>query len=305
MSKILVVEDSVKLTKLMASALSGMGHETEVINTLKGAFELAKKVKPDIVMLDVMLQDGAGYEVARAIRQDPELYPTPILYVSTLSGEPEIRHALEQGGDAYLTKPFTVPELTSKLASLGALQKSLDSKDSVTGLPGVDALRREIDHRLVKEEHFALAYVHIDGEQAHRGASGKTGEELTLKRTAALLTRLVRTSGFYESYVSYMGSGYFGVLLELEDAERFSKCLVETFDQTVRQMAPETADEKRRIGASNGARIEDRPGLRLRGCVVHSSSNRFRGASNVFDALRCMYESVKGSGHSVVVVEGH
>ena len=73
MSKILLVDDDIDFADLLKTKLSSEGHDVITIYTGEGAFELAKEVKPDIALLDIMLPGGTGYQICRSIRKDPEL----------------------------------------------------------------------------------------------------------------------------------------------------------------------------------------------------------------------------------------
>ena len=106
MSRILVVDDDMDLAELVKTKLSSDGHEVFTIHTGDGAFEMAKQVKPDICILDIMLPGATGYQICRRIRKDPELYKGSILILTALGEEPEMLHGLEQGADDYLAKPL-------------------------------------------------------------------------------------------------------------------------------------------------------------------------------------------------------
>ena len=99
MSRILVIDDDVDLAKVVKDSLSVQGHEVHSIHTGTGAFELAKQIKPEIALLDIMLPGITGYQVCRSIRKDPELYRMAILILTALGEEPEVLHGLEQGAD--------------------------------------------------------------------------------------------------------------------------------------------------------------------------------------------------------------
>ena len=130
MSKILLVDDDIDLAELIKTKLDAEGHETHVIHTGEGAFELAKKLKPEICILDIMLPGVTGYQICRRMRKDPELYKQAILILTALGEEPEIIHGLEQGADDYLVKPFKLERLIDKLASLNALLTSVSTPNT-------------------------------------------------------------------------------------------------------------------------------------------------------------------------------
>ena len=115
MSRILLVDDDIDLAELIKTKLEAEGHEVAMIHTGDGAFELAKKVKPDIALLDIMLPKVTGYQICRRLRKDPELYSVAILILTALGEEPEVMHGIEQGADDYLAKPFKLETLMEKV----------------------------------------------------------------------------------------------------------------------------------------------------------------------------------------------
>ena len=73
MSHIMLVDDDVDLAQLIRTKLAAEGHEVSVIHSGDGAFEMAKQVKPDLMVLDIMLPGETGYRICRRIRKDTEM----------------------------------------------------------------------------------------------------------------------------------------------------------------------------------------------------------------------------------------
>ncbi|MBL7647463.1 MAG: response regulator [Candidatus Hydrogenedentes bacterium] len=286
MSRILLVDDDVDLSELIKTKLNAEGHDTHVINTGEGAFEFAKKVKPDISILDIMLPGVTGYQICRRMRKDPELYKHAILVLTALGEEPEILHGLEQGADDYLVKPFKLERLMDKIASLTALTTSLANRNRVTNLPGTDAAKREINHLLARDTALAVVYVDMIGYKAYCASRGADGQQKALEFMGKLLVSLTRDMGFYESFVSHMGGEHFVVSLKLEDHERFTKHLCDQFDKHVTQLY--TADEVQK----GYIKALDRQGNEVR-CklmalsvgVAHTQYRYFKSAKKMFEVL--------------------
>lgn len=177
MSKILLVDDDADLAELLKKKLSSEGHEVVTTNTGDGAFELAKQLKPDIALLDIMLPGVTGYQICRRIRRDPELYSMGVLMLTALGEEPEIHHGLEQGADDYIVKPFKLDRLIEKLSFLGALLEAVDGRNPVTNLQGTDAIKREVNHRLARGIKIAVCYIDISNFKAYCAAKKKERPE--------------------------------------------------------------------------------------------------------------------------------
>lgn len=286
MSKILLVDDDVDLAELIKTKLSAEGHQVFVINTGDGAFEYAKQVRPDICILDIMLPGTTGYNICRKIRKDPELYRCAILILTALGEEPEILHGLEQGADDYLVKPFKLERLMDKIASLTALLVAIENRNRVTGMPGTDAIKREIGHQLARGAAIATIYVDMVGFKGYAMAKGMEGHNRALEFMSKLLISLTRGMGIYECSVSHMGGEHFVILLTLEDYDRFAKGLVEAFDQKVRDLYLPQEVERGYITARDKRGQELRCKLmKLSIGVAHTQYRHFKSAKKMFEVL--------------------
>ena len=83
--------------------------------TGKGALELCRQVRPDLILLDIMLPDFDGLEVCKAVRKDPDLAGTPIIFLTARASETERIVGLELGANDYVVKPFFVRELIARI----------------------------------------------------------------------------------------------------------------------------------------------------------------------------------------------
>ncbi len=286
MSRILLVDDDVDLSELIKTKLNAEGHDTHVINTGEGAFEFAKKVKPDISILDIMLPGVTGYQICRRMRKDPELYKHAILVLTALGEEPEILHGLEQGADDYLVKPFKLERLMDKIASLNALTASLSNRNRVTNLQGTDAIKREINHLLARDSAIAVVYIDVIGYKAYCASRGSDGQQQALEFMSRLLLGLTRDMGFYESFVAHMGGEHFVVSLKLEDHERFSSNLADQFDRQVQSLYTTEEVSKGYIKAIDRHNKEVRCKLMALSIgVAHTQFRYFKSAKKVFEVL--------------------
>lgn len=305
MSRILLVDDDVDLAELIKTKLTAEGHQAYVINTGDGAFEYAKQIKPDICILDIMLPGVTGYEICRKLRKDPELYRIAILILTALGEEPEILHGLEQGADDYLAKPFKLERLMDKIASLNALLSAIDNRNRVTNLPGTDAIKREINHQLARGSALAAVYLDISGFKPYCAARGQEGQRQVLEFTSHLLVNLTRDMGIYECFVAHMGGEHFVVLLKLEDYERFSNSLTDTFDRRVKELYTAQEIEQGFIVAKDRQGRDVRcPVMALSVGVAHTQYRQLKSAKKVFEVLAQVRQKAQpASGKSAVFVD--
>ena len=117
-ARILVVDDTPQNVKLLADLLQVKGYE--VTRAASGREALAKVAaeRPDLVLLDVMMPEMSGYEVCRAIREDPATAMLPVVMVTALDPAQERIKGLEAGADDFLSKPVHHAELLARVRSL-------------------------------------------------------------------------------------------------------------------------------------------------------------------------------------------
>lgn len=112
--KILLVEDDYALAMGTEYALQAEGYTVLHASNLANA-RIALKEEPDLILLDVMLPDGNGFDFCREVRTD-NIY-VPIIFLTAVGEEVNIVQGLEFGADDYITKPYRVKELLSRIAA--------------------------------------------------------------------------------------------------------------------------------------------------------------------------------------------
>ena len=304
MLKIMIVDDDVDLAELVKTKLTAAGFQVFAINTGEGAFELAKQVKPDIAILDIMLPSVTGYQICRRLRKDPELYKMAILILTALGEEPEILHGLEQGADDYLVKPFKLDRLMEKLTSLSALLQSLERRNPITGLAGTDSVKREINHRLARGTAIAACYIDVVGFKPYCAARGNEGQSNALKFVSRVLTNMTPSCGIFESFIGHMGGEHFVVLLNLEDHERFCSSLLESFDHQVQQLyTPAEIAQGHIVAVDRRGQEVKCPIMMLSVGVAHTQFRQFKSAKKMFEVLAQVRQMAQPETKSVVFVD--
>ena len=112
---ILLVEDEESITAPLSEALEREGFRAEVAHTAAASLELAGRVSPDLVLLDLMLPDGSGLDVCRQLRASSRV---PIIMLTARGDEADRIVGLELGADDYVTKPFSPRELAARVRTV-------------------------------------------------------------------------------------------------------------------------------------------------------------------------------------------
>ncbi len=115
LKKILVVEDEEKISEVIKAYLEREGYLVTTTPSGKKALELAESIKPDLVVLDLMLPDLSGEEVCASLRRGSDV---SIIMVTAKTAEDDRIHGLDIGADDYLSKPFSPRELVARVKSI-------------------------------------------------------------------------------------------------------------------------------------------------------------------------------------------
>ena len=115
-ARVLVVDDEDNIRELVATALGYEGYEVDTASTGRAALEQVRTFRPDLVVLDVMLGDLDGFEVARRLVAEGR-HP-PVLFLTARDTTDDKVQGLRIGGDDYVTKPFSLEELVARVEAL-------------------------------------------------------------------------------------------------------------------------------------------------------------------------------------------
>ena len=118
MAKILIAEDERDIRDLVAFTLRFAGHEVFSASNGEEAVEMAPKVNPDLILMDVRMPRMTGYEACKLMKDDPDLKDIPVIFLSAKGQENEIQQGLDAGAEEYLLKPFAPDQLTTHVKTI-------------------------------------------------------------------------------------------------------------------------------------------------------------------------------------------
>src|SRR3954466_4262606 len=116
-STILVVDDNPVNLQVLVRTLDGRGHRILAARNGRAALEIARRVQPDIVLLDVMMPDMGGFEVCKALKADPDMQETAVIFLSALGDVEDKVSGLSLGAVDYITKPIQPEEVQARVSN--------------------------------------------------------------------------------------------------------------------------------------------------------------------------------------------
>jgi DNA-binding response OmpR family regulator len=115
---VLIVDDEPHIVLSLEFLLQRAGYETAAAADGEQGLALVRRLKPSVVLLDVMLPKLNGYEICQAIKSDPDTRATPVIMLSAKGQQVEILKGLELGAEAYVTKPFGNAEILDAIRAV-------------------------------------------------------------------------------------------------------------------------------------------------------------------------------------------
>ena len=145
MALIYVVEDDKNIQEIETFALANVGYEVKGFDSAMDFYEALNDTTPDLILLDIMLPDEDGLSIVKKLRTRQDTVLVPVIMVTAKTTEIDKVKGLDIGADDYLTKPFGVMELISRVKALLRRSRALqDDKQLVLGDITLDSERREV-----------------------------------------------------------------------------------------------------------------------------------------------------------------
>ena len=135
MKRLFLLEDDLSLINGLSFAIKKQGYEIDVARTMLEADDLWTEGKYDLVILDVSLPDGSGFEFCRKIRRTSKI---PIMFLTAADEETDIIMGLDIGGDDYITKPFKLAVFLSRINALLRRSENFNTADTELSSGGIN-----------------------------------------------------------------------------------------------------------------------------------------------------------------------
>ncbi|OSQ46901.1 response regulator [Thalassospira alkalitolerans] len=122
--RVLIAEDEETIVESLSFLMEKEGYEVSVATDGQTAIAMIARDLPDMVLLDVMMPGCDGFEVVRAVRDNPQTRPIPIMMLTAKTREVDRRKGLELGVDDFVTKPFSTRDVVSRVKAMLAGERN-------------------------------------------------------------------------------------------------------------------------------------------------------------------------------------
>jgi diguanylate cyclase (GGDEF)-like protein len=252
---ILVVDDDPDIARFVEVNLRSAGYEVAVAGDGEEALEKAGALRPDLVLLDVMMPRIDGFEVASRLRKNPQTANTSIIMLTAKALSADKVTGLQSGADDYIIKPFDPIELLARVKGTLRRAKEMRNLSPLTGLPGNIRIQEEIERQVRDARPFAVLYCDLDNFKTYNDQKGFVRGDRVIQSTARTIQDAVVEFAGAESFVGHVGGDDFVAVVPTEVAEDIAKRICERFDGSLAEFYE--ADEI----AKGSVRMEDRKGV--------------------------------------------
>jgi diguanylate cyclase (GGDEF)-like protein len=252
---ILVVDDDPDIARFVEVNLRSAGYDVAVASDGEQALEKAAELRPDLVLLDVMMPRIDGFEVAQRLRRNPQTANTSIIMLTAKALSTDKVLGLTAGADDYIIKPFDPIELLARVKGTLRRAKEMRNLSPLTGLPGNIRIQEEIERMVREGRPFAVLYCDLDNFKAYNDQKGFVRGDRLIQATARIIQDAVVELAGSEGFVGHIGGDDFAAVVPPEHAEPIAKRIVERFDAQVHQFYDPEDIERGYV------EVEDRKGV--------------------------------------------
>jgi DNA-binding response OmpR family regulator len=230
---VLVVDDDPDVARFVEVNLRSAGYDVTVASNGEEALERAVDLRPDLVLLDVMMPKLDGFEVAQRLRRDPRTSTSSIIMLTAKALSSDKVLGLSSGADDYIIKPFDPVELLARVKGTLRRAREMRALSPLTGLPGNIRVQDEIRRRVSEDQAFALLYADLDHFKAYNDFYGFVRGDRAIQSLARLATEVVQDTAGPQGFVGHVGGDDFLLIVSPDLAEPLAAKLCGRFDELV------------------------------------------------------------------------
>ena len=231
--RVLVVDDDAAIRLISREVLEANGFLVREAEDGHAALAEARRFRPDLVLVDVMMPEIDGFELAQRLRGERETALVPIIFVSARGQTADKVRAFKLGAEDYLVKPFDSAELVARVEK-ALLRRDYDLGASpTTRLPGSQVIATEIERRLQGHGRFAFCYLDLDNLKAFNHYYGYAKADAVIRQTGDIVREAVSRHGAADDFIGHIAGDDFVLITTVERADAVCGAVIQSFDRLV------------------------------------------------------------------------
>jgi signal transduction histidine kinase/DNA-binding response OmpR family regulator len=233
--RVLIVDDDPSIRAICREVLELGGYQVRDAGSANAALAEARRFRPDMILLDVLMPGIDGYRTAEMMRSDPAIGMAPIMFLSARGDTADKVRAFRSGAEDYMVKPFDAAELLARVAKALDRQARELGASPTTQLPGADAIQGDIERRLAACETSAVAcYLDLDNLKAFNDYYGYAKANAVIRQTGDVIRHVVQRSGGPGDFIGHIAGDDFVFITSAERADQVCREICERFDHLIR-----------------------------------------------------------------------
>ena len=233
--RVLIVDDDPSIRAICREVLELGGYQVRDAGSANAALAEARRFRPDMILLDVLMPGIDGYRTAEMIRADPAIGMAPIMFLSARGDTADKVRAFRSGAEDYMVKPFDAAELLARVAKALDRQARELGASPTTQLPGADAIQGEIERRLAVGDASAVAcYLDLDNLKAFNDYYGYAKANAVIRQTGDVIRHVVQRSGSPGDFIGHIAGDDFVFVTSAERVDEVCRAICERFDHLIR-----------------------------------------------------------------------
>ena len=264
--KLLIIEDDLEVADMLNAYFRVQGYEVCTVNKGEDGVRACQTSDPDLIILDILLPDIDGYEVAGRLRSNRRTADIPIIFLSEKRDRTDRLTGLELGVDDYITKPIDAQELRLRIRNVLRRSSQDALNNPVTGLPDGTLVDERLNECLQRPD-WTMLILSLGNLDAFREAYGFVASDDVLRAVSLMVNNAIREIGSAEDFFGHLGPTDFVLITRQERAVILQERICSRLEQSLDFFYPIKDREK---SATHGKQLVFKIG------VLHSSEGPFQ-----------------------------
>jgi diguanylate cyclase (GGDEF)-like protein len=302
--RVLVVDDDPDIARFIEVNLRTHGFDVHLASDGVEALEQAQELRPDLVLVDVMMPRMDGFQVVDRLRSDPRTSSVSIIMLTAKALTADKVLGITTGADDYIIKPFDPVELVARVKGTLRRAREMRAISPLTGLPGNARIQEEIQTRIRSGQPFALLYADLDNFKSYNDHYGFLRGDAALRAVGRVIQEVALEHGGSRVFVGHLGGDDFVLVSPIDMAEELCQLIIERCDREIPFLYDPEDRERGYIEVENRqGRIEQFPPLSISIGVVTTQRRKFMHPGEAVTVATELKEFAKRSSGSSYLVD--